>query len=319
MTAGAIESYDEYAALLDAVRGIRWPARSAVRGGIPGAHASRLRGISAEFTEYRPYRQGDDLRRIDWKLFARSDRAYIRLSNDRAILPTMIVLDASASMDFPVGRTEPKSAGFPLMAARRPLPAQTDSKWALAAQLGVGLGAVARNSGDPVGLVVAGDEPLLLAPRMRRSVTHEIIRAVSGIRPAGSTPLSPSVSIAAQSGGRLVIVTDFLGDAAELLAVASRWVAVGREVHAVHVLAREEIDPPREAATVSDPEAPEVRRALTGDTRDVYIAEYAAWRDRIAHDFTEAGVAYATAIVGDETPDHLIRRITAPRGMSVSA
>jgi len=115
-----VDSYDDYAILLDAVRGIRWPARSAVRGGIPGAHTSRLRGISAEFTEYRPYRQGDDPRRIDWKLFARSNRAYIRLSNDRAILPTMIVIDASASMAFPVA---------------------TNAKWKLAAQLGVGLGA----------------------------------------------------------------------------------------------------------------------------------------------------------------------------------
>ncbi len=299
MGAGAIESYDEYAVLLDAVRGIRWPARSAVRGGIPGAHTSRLRGISAEFTEYRPYRQGDDLRRIDWKLFARSDRAFIRLSNDRAILPTMIVLDASASMAFPVA---------------------TNAKWKLAAQIGIGLGAVARNSGDPVGLVVAhGDDPLMLAPRMRRSVTHEIIRAVAATSPGGSAPLAPSVSIAAQSGGRLVIVTDFLGDAAELLAVASRWVAAGREVHTVHVIAREEIDPPREAAMVSDPEASSVRRALTGDTRDSYLTAFAAWRDRIAQDFTEAGVAYATAIVGEETPDHLIRRITAPRGMSAKA
>ena len=243
-----LNRYDEYAALLDAVRGIRWPARSAVRGGIPGAHTSRLRGISAEFTEYRPYRQGDDTRRIDWKLFARSDRAYIRLSNDRAILPTMIVLDASASMAFPVA---------------------TNGKWKLAAQIGVALGAVARNSGDPVGLVIAQDEePLLLPPRMRRSVTHEIIRAVSATRPNGRAALAPSVSIAAQSGGRLVIVTDFLGDAEELLTVASRLVAAGREVHAVHVIAREEIDPPDEAAMVSDPEAPDVRRALTSDTRD---------------------------------------------------
>jgi uncharacterized protein (DUF58 family) len=293
-----IESYDEYAALLDAVRGIRWPARTAVRGGIPGAHTSRLRGISAEFTEYRPYRQGDDLRRIDWKLFARSDRAYIRLSNDRAIFPTMIVLDASASMAFPVA---------------------TNAKWMLAAQIGVALGAVARNSGDPVGMVVAGDEPFFLAPRMRRSVTHEIIRAVSGSRPSGNTPLSPSVSIAAQSGGRLVIVTDFLGDAAELLAVASRWVSAGREVHAVHVIAPEEIDPPREAVMVSDPEVADVRRALTGDTRDSYMAAYSAWRDHIAHDFTEVGVAYSMAIVGEETPDHLIRRITAPRGVAATA
>ena len=124
----------DYAALLDSVRGIRWPARSAVRGGIPGAHTSRMRGSSAEFTEYRPYRQGDDLRRIDWKLFARSDRAYIRLSNDRAILPTTIVLDASASMAFPL-----PSLG----------------KWSLAAQAAIGLAAVARNSADPVGLVIA--------------------------------------------------------------------------------------------------------------------------------------------------------------------
>lgn len=298
MATGEIESHDEHATLLDAVRGIRWPARTAVRGGIPGAHTSRLRGISAEFTEYRPYRQGDDLRRIDWKLFARSDRAYIRLSNDRAIFPTMIVLDASASMAFPVA---------------------TNAKWVLAARIGVALGAVARNSGDPVGLVVAGEEPLFLAPRMRRSVTHEIIRAVSGTRPAGSATLAPSVSIAAQAGGRLVIVTDFLGDAAELLAVASRWVSAGREVHAVHVIAPEEIDPPREAAMVSDPEAADVRRALTGDTRDAYVAAYAAWRDRIAHDFTEAGVAYSTAIVGEETPDHLIRRIAAPRGVAATA
>ena len=256
------------------------------------------RGISAEFTEYRPYRQGDDTRRIDWKLFARSDRAYNRLSNDRAILPTMIVLDASASMAFPVA---------------------TNGKWKLAAELGVGLGAVARNSGDPVGLVVAGEEPLLLAPRMRRSVTHEIIRAVSAARPSGNTPLAPSVSIAAQSGGRLVVVTDFLGDAEELLTVASRLVAAGREVHAVHVIAQEEIDPSAAAAMVSDPEAPELRRALTTDTRDSYLVAYGDWRDRIAHEFAEAGVAYATAVVGEETTEHLIRRITAPRGVAATA
>src|SRR5688572_17229199 len=298
MTAAVTESYDEFAFLLDAVRGIRWPARSSVRGGIPGAHTSRLRGISAEFTEYRPYRQGDDPRRVDWKLFARSDRAFIRLSNDRAILPTMIVLDASASMAFPVA---------------------TNAKWTLAAQLGVGLGAVARNSGDPVGLVIVGEESMMLAPRMRRSVTHEIIRAVSAARPGGNPPLPSSVSIAAQTGGRLVIVTDFLGDAEDLLVVASRWVAAGREVHAVHIIAPEELDPSRESLTVVDQEAPGLRRALTSGTRDSYMAAFSAWRDRIAHDFADAGVTYATAVVGEETTDHLIRRITAPRGMSATA
>lgn len=284
---------DDYAALLDAVRGIRWPARSSVRGGIPGAHTSRLRGISAEFTEYRPYRQGDDLRRIDWKLFARSDRAYIRLSNDRAILPTMIVLDGSASMAFPVA---------------------TQAKWKLAAQLGVGLGAVARNSGDPVGMVIVrGDDPLVLAPRTRRSVTHDLIRAVSETRPGGATPLSPSVSTAAQSAGRVVIVTDFLGDAAELLNVASRWVVAGREVHAIHIVAKEELDPSHESVMVSDPEMPDVRRPLVGEARDRYLETFGAWRDALAHDWSDAGVSYTLGVTGDETPDHLIRRVAAIR------
>jgi hypothetical protein len=85
------------------------------------------------------------------------------------------------------------------------------------------------------------------------------------------------------------------------------------------VIAPEEIDPPRDAAMVSDPEAADVRRALTSGTRDSYMSAYADWRDRIAHDFTEAGVAYSTAVVGEETPDHLIRRITAPRGVAATA
>src|SRR5437660_3131869 len=91
-----------YGALLDAVRGVHWQARRAVSGALAGVHASKVRGTSAEFTEYRLYRQGDDPRRIDWRLLARTDRAYLRLATDRATLPTTIVVDASASMRFPV-------------------------------------------------------------------------------------------------------------------------------------------------------------------------------------------------------------------------
>ena len=67
-----------------------------------GAHRSRGAGVGAEFTEYRLYRQGDDLRQLDWKLLARSDRAYVRLSEDQATIPTTILADASASMAYPV-------------------------------------------------------------------------------------------------------------------------------------------------------------------------------------------------------------------------
>jgi uncharacterized protein (DUF58 family) len=289
----------DFAALLDSVRGIRWPARSAVRGGIPGAHTSRMRGTSAEFTEYRPYRQGDDLGRIDWKLFARSDRAYIRLSNDRAILPTTFVLDASASMAFPV---------------------ETNGKWKLAAQIAIGLAAVARSSADPVGLLIAREgRTIQLPPRTRQGVIHEMIRAVTENGPGGSEPLSPSLTNATRISGRVVLITDFLGDAEDLLSNASRAVVGAREVHAIHVIAQEEIDPPNETVLVSDPESPDVRRPLTGDARDVYVEAYAAWRDRISHDWSDAGISFTAAVVGTEAPDHLIRRITAPRGVAASA
>ncbi len=289
----------DFAAILDAVRGIKWPARFAVRGGIPGAHTSRMRGISAEFTEYRPYRQGDDLGRIDWKLFARSDRAYIRLSNDRAILPTIIVLDASASMAFPL---------------------ETNAKWNLAAQLAVGLAAVARGAADPVGLIIAREgKPVQLQPRTRQGVIHEMIRAMEDAGPGGSGPLTPAFTAALRVADRIMLISDFLGDADDLLNNAARAIAGAKEVQAIHIVAPEELDPPDETLLVSDPEVPDVRRPLTGDARDAYEIAYGAWRERLAHDWSDAGVAYTMAVVGEEAPDHLIRRITAPRGVAASA
>src|SRR5919109_5064357 len=90
-----------YGELLDALRGVTWPARRTARASTSGTHRSRLRGVSPEFTEYRPYRQGDDPRRLDWRLLARTDRAYLRITSDRATLSTFILVDASASMAFP--------------------------------------------------------------------------------------------------------------------------------------------------------------------------------------------------------------------------
>src|SRR3569832_1688916 len=116
-----------YGALLDAVRGVHWPARRAIVSAVAGTHHSKQRGTSAEFTEYRLYRQGDDPRRIDWRLLARSDRAYIRLATDRAVLPTTIVLDSSSSMAFPMATRE---------------------KWRRAQEIAIGLAAVVYGDGD---------------------------------------------------------------------------------------------------------------------------------------------------------------------------
>ena len=276
-----------YGALLDAVRGVHWFARHAVASPMPGAHHAKLRGTSAEFTEYRLYRQGDDPRRLDWRLLARSDRAYIRLATDRAVLPTTIVVDASASMAFP---------------------AITFDKWHHAQQIAIGLAAVAHADGDPIGLVAGGwrETPLVIAPRTRRGVVAELARSLEEVTPGNSAPLAP---IAANlRTARLAIVTDLLGDADELLRVARVHVVAGGEVHLVHIIATDELDPPRRPLLAADPERDGIQRMLIEGTRPVYQAQFAEWRSEMARRWRAAGAAY-TEVVTSEPAAHAVRRI----------
>jgi hypothetical protein len=146
-----------------------------------------------------------------------------------------------------------------------------------------------------------------------------MLRAVGEARPEGDEKLSSALTAAMRVSGRIVLITDFLGDADDLLSNAARGIVGGKEIHAIHIIAPEEIDPPKETVLVADPEVPDVRRPLTADARDAYVTAYASWRDTIAHDWSDAGVSYTVAIVGEETPDHLVRRIAAPRGVAASA
>jgi uncharacterized protein (DUF58 family) len=282
-----------YGALLDAVRGVRWPAARRVMGATLGAHPSQLRGNSSEFSEFRPYRQGDDPRRVDWRLLARSDRAYVRLTTDRATFRTSMIVDASASMAFPLPQHD---------------------KWRLARELAVGLASVAHAEADPVGLAIAGAGQTVLAPRARRSVLLEMMRALDATIPAGSTPLAPFISSARAS--RLVVITDLLGDFDDLLAAARLRVASRSEVIVVHIVADEELNPPGDALLAVDPEAPTMRRILDGDLRVVYRESFMRWLDDSATALRAAGVRYVRAITSEPAP-HLVRRIageTARRG-----
>lgn len=280
-----------YASLLDAVRGVRWPARGPVAAAPPGSHHSRLRGSSAEFAEYRPYRQGDDPRRIDWKLLARTDRAAIRLATERAVLPTTVIVDASASLAFP---------------------ADTLDKWMFAKRVAIGLASAAHASSDPVGLVVvAHDGVHTLAPRTRHGVVGDMMRVLEATNPAGGAPLAPAVR-AAHDVARIAIVTDLLGDADALLAAARVHRAGGGEVHLVHVVAAEELEPPAAARLAADPEDPAVERPLTEATRAAYQQAFAAWRAAQAQQWTAAGAQYHLAVT-DVGADRVVRQVTDPR------
>jgi uncharacterized protein (DUF58 family) len=246
--------------------------------------------MTSEFTEYRLYRQGDDPRRLDWKLLARTDRAYLRITDDHAIRTTLIVLDASASLAFP----EP---GF--------------EKWVQARRLAVGLAAVARGEGDPVGLVMATVNGLVrLPPRARHGVVGEIARGVDGTTPQGT----PGLSVALQgvrAGWRVAIISDFLGDEEALRARAATLVVEGAEVFALHIVADEEADPPVTSRLATDPENPAVSRVLHAAVLPDYITAFKTWRSDLATRWRAAGAEYAEVRAREDTAA-AIRRLVRP-------
>lgn len=275
--------------LLDAIRGVKWPALRPVGGALPGAHHSRLRGAAPELSEYRVYRQGDDPKRIDWRLLARSDRAYIRLAEDRSTVSTMLVVDATASMAYPE-----RSLG----------------KWRAACDVAVGLAAVAHTSRDPVGLViVSGDGMRQMPPRTRRGIVGELARALDDVAPHGSLPLAPAMR-GIRSRIRVAIVSDFLGDADDVRRRAGEVAAAGGEVHAIHIVAEEELDPPARSILAVDPEDASLARPLVAESRAAYLAQFAAWRTELAASWRGEGLSYTLARVS-EPASRVVRRVAA--------
>jgi len=281
-----------YGEVLDQVRSLRWPARTPVSAVLPGRHLSHRHGTSAEFTEYRPYRQGDPPQKIDWKVFARTDRAYIRLSNDHAVLPTAFVVDASASMAFPAG---------------------SNDKYARACRLAVGLASIAHNSGDPVGVVVtSGAGTSTFPPRSRSGVVREIARTLGTTAPAGTVSISDALVTAARFAQRVIVISDMLGDLEATLTVARAQRARASELYAVHVVGAGELDPPR-LALVEDPEDAAVRRTLSDASHAEYLREFAAWREAVASSWRAAGVAYHESVTGRPLLTDLRRVVARPR------
>lgn len=280
-------------AMLDALRGVRWPARRPVAAGLPGAHRSRQRGTSGEFTEYRLYRQGDDPRRLDWKLLARSNRAFVRLTDDRALVPTWLVVDASASLAFPPEATD----GRP-------------TKWELASALAIGLASVAHAGADPVGLAVASGNGARLVPRTRRGTVREIARALDETRCIGASPIAPLLAPISPTS-RIVVLSDLLGDLDETLRTSAQLIAAGAQIDCVHVVAVEELELPEGSWLAVDPDArADAPRAVTRGARAEYRAAFDAFRAEAARRWRAIGAGYVEART-DALPARLVRHLVS--------
>lgn len=283
----AAATMHEYGALLDALRGVRWMARMRPRTTNVGAHTAKRIGPNVEVTEYRPYRQGDDPRRLDWKLLARTDRAYVRLAPDIATSPTLLVLDGSASMGVGLGG---------------------ETKWRQARMLCVGLAAVGRGAGDPVGLVIAlGSGARRLAPRARGDVVREMIRVVDALEVDGSAAIAPMLE-GLRGVERVVIVSDLLGDADALIRRGASLIARGIEVIVVHLVSRAELSLSVERAVAVDPEDAALRRPLARSAHRAYDTSFAAFRSDMRNRWLATGARYIE-LVDDQPPADAVRAL----------
>jgi uncharacterized protein (DUF58 family) len=288
----------DYGALLDALRGARWSARLRPRTTNVGAHTAKRIGPNVEVTEYRPYRQGDDPRRLDWKLLARTDRAYVRLAPDVATSPTLIVLDGSASMGDGLGG---------------------DTKWRQARMLCVGLAAVGRGAGDPVGLAIAlGRGARRLAPRARGDVVREMIRVVDTVQVDGTAAVAPLLD-GLRGIERVVLISDLLGDADALLTRGASLVARGVEVIVVHLVARAELALAVDRAVAVDPEDASLRRPLARSAHRAYDDAFSEFRATMRNRWLATGARYVE-IVDDLPPADAVRLLVrASSGTGVRA
>jgi uncharacterized protein (DUF58 family) len=277
------------AAELSALRDLEFVSRTTVEGLRHGLHRSPFHGYSAEFSQYRHYRHGDDLRYVDWKRFARTDRLYTRQFRETTNLHGLFVVDASRSMDY-------------------------CNKFVLARRVTAVLGTLILDQGDGAGLLAIGADVSYVPPRSGHRHLTVSLRELAALSPAGTTPLAASLARAGSMltrRGLIVAVSDFYDPGA--LAGLRQLGRMGHEIVVIQPLADEELDLPRVGAV-------EFVDAETGATVVVqaeaaapaYASRMQAWLQAFEGDVRREGFAYLRLTTGEDL-ERALRRFLVSR------
>ena len=203
-------------------------ARTVVEGFTTGQHASPHKGFSVEFRQHRPYVQGDEIRRLDWKVFGRSDRFYIREYDEETNLRATIVLDASGSM----GYRGQKGV----------------MKFDYARKLAASLAYLLMSQQDAVGLITFDSKVRDVIPcRTKITHLHLMLETLVKTEPGQDTSLAPVIESLAQRlkrRGLIILISDFFDDPAALLRSIGVLRKKGHEIIALQLWDRDEIDFP---------------------------------------------------------------------------
>jgi uncharacterized protein (DUF58 family) len=199
-------------------------AKFIVEGFLSGLHGSPFQGFSVEFSEHRKYSPGDDLKDLDWNVYAKTDRYYVKKFQAETNVTGYLVMDLSASMDWCGVREMEKAnvgGGQRLKSAAFSEGAERLTKFEYCICLAAALGYLMIHQQDPVGLVTCAEKIRdVLPPRSKRTQLGNILALLSNLRPAGATDLAHGLhQLAAmiRSKSLIMVFSDLLTDPDPLL------------------------------------------------------------------------------------------------------
>jgi uncharacterized protein (DUF58 family) len=277
------------------VRDLELLARTTVEGLRQGLHRSPFHGYSAEFSQYRHYRPGDDLKYVDWKAFARTDRLFSRQFRETTNLGALFVIDASASMNFPHGQ----------------------SKFKLATAVTAALGTLVVDQGDAAGLLaIAGEgRTEYLPPRSGRHHLRLFLSTLARLTPSGRVPVSVALKRAATLMKRrgLILVSSDLYEEDAALREIRRLTRMGNDVITFHTLAREEMKLPSGGALEFEDLETGARVIAEPAALDAqYAAEFHQFLASIEQALHREGLDYLR-MLNDEPLEPALRRLLISR------
>lgn len=271
-------------------------ASAVVDGFLSGKHRSTHKGGCTDFAEFRPYARGDDLRQLDWRHYARSDRYYVKRYDDETNLQALLIVDASGSMGFGMS---------------------TVTKWRYAQMASASLGHLLLRQRDSVGMALVADKLLdFVRPQPRPSHLARLLDLLTATEPKGPSSLAEmltSLSGRLKRRGMVIIFSDCFGDVAALGRALEQHRYHGHDVIVFQILAPEELTFPfRREAFFQDLELHRRLEVNPNTLRKAYLKEFQAFMDQLRKTTTDVGADLMTVSTGDDLSTvlgyHLRRR-----------
>lgn len=258
-------------------------AKFIVEGFLSGLHSSPFHGFSAEFSEHRKYSPGDDIAQIDWNVYARTDRYYVKKFEAETNLTGFLVMDLSASMDF--------------------THEQELTKFEYGICLSAALAYMMIGQSDQVGLVTFDTKVRQsLPPRSRKSQLSAILALLANLRPTGETNIAfalHQVASMIRHKSLVVLFSDLLTDPDEVLKGLYHLKHRGNDVIVFHILDASEVDFPfRGMVEFIDKESPERLIVDSDGLRADYLEALAEFRAKYRKECALSGVDYVPVHTG---------------------